>query len=67
MIISRQHALRLIASGKATIDGLYRPAHPCDVGLRHHYVTVTRHDIQRVDHYSPTEGELDRLERSEVE
>ena len=44
MIISRNYAQRLIRDGRATVEGSI-----IDNGTR--CVTITRHDIQRTDHY----------------
>jgi hypothetical protein len=58
-IIARPYALKLIRSGKARSDGLvYEPD-------RHtgepRYVTVTRHDLQRTDHYAATAADVRRM------
>ena len=59
-IISRQHARRLVRQGKATEAGILKPD---GYGIR--YACLTRHDIERVDHYIATAYDIDRMQELE--
>jgi hypothetical protein len=51
MIISRGHARRLVRQGRATLDG-------STIDNDQRYQIVTRHDLQRTDHYPLFSGQL---------
>jgi hypothetical protein len=55
MIITRSHANRLVRTGKATKDGS-----TTDNDQR--YQIVVRHDLQRVDHYPLSFGQLAEIQ-----
>jgi hypothetical protein len=51
MIITKQHAQRLIRARKARLDGaVYSDGKTCAI--------VVRHDLQRIDHYIIGYGDL---------
>ena len=53
MIIAKRTAQRLIAVGKATIEGRVYDNDQT-------YAIITRHDVQRTDHYLIGDGDLRR-------
>ena len=63
MIITRTYALKLIRAGRATIDGaVYEP--DSRTGERSH-VIMTRHDLQRDDHYEYTAADKPAVDAAE--
>lgn len=60
MILTRDYARKMVREGKASEEGIARSAEDRSLG-RPGYVIVTRHDIQRTDHYPAEPHDADRL------
>ena len=58
MIITRNYALRLAAKGAAAIDG-----YTVDGARYPEHMTVTRLDLQRIDHYRVTDADAELIRR----